>query len=491
MAGGTSAATRDVLVVGGGPVGVTTGLLAARRGLAVTVLERQPEVYDLPRAIVMDDEIQRVFQGIGLTGGLQAITTKLGGAEFVDATGQRLIGVDLPDDAPWPHGHHPVVCHYQPELEAFLRREAVAAGVDLRLGVGVSAVGQGGGDGAWVELADDGSRLTAPWVVAADGAASPTRKGLGIAFEDLGFDQGWLVVDVELTTAWDGLPVVVQQVCDPARPTTYVPGHDRYRRWEFQLQPDDDPTALTTPEGVWSLLAPWLSPDRARIVRAVVYRFHATVAAAMGAGRVLLAGDAAHQMPPFLGQGLCSGLRDAANLAWKLEAVARGWAGAGLLASYDVERRPHATGLVAHAVDTGRLIDQLAGRAESARPLESAYGGERPFPHLLEGVLAGTHAMRGRQLPQPWLDGRPLDDHLGPGWAVLPGDRLAVPPPLGQRWEAVGGRVVRGTGAVLTGDLLPPEGAVVVRPDRYVAAVAADADELGRCTDELLRWYGR
>jgi 3-(3-hydroxy-phenyl)propionate hydroxylase len=477
----------DVLVVGGGPVGVATGLLCAHRGLAVTVLERETGVYDLPRAIVMDHEIQRVLQGVGLIDELRAITTPLAGAEFLDPAGQRIMGIDLPLDAPWPLGHHPVICYYQPELEAFLRNAARRAGVELRLGATVRGVGHLD-DGAWVDV--DGERLEAPWVVAADGASSPIRKALGIAFESLEFDQDWLVVDTELTTDWDGLPRVTQQLCDPHRPATYVPGHARYRRWEFQVQPDDDRNHLVSEAGLWELLGPWMGPDRARIVRAVIYRFHATVAATMGQGRVLLAGDAAHQMPPFLGQGLCSGLRDSANLAWKVEAVARGWAGPSLLDTYDLERRPHAIGLVGHAADTGRLIDELAGRAPATTGIDAAYGGERPFPHLTAGILAGEHPLCGQQLPQPRLGGRPLDDLLGTGWAVLARRPDVVPAEVNRRWSAVGGRVVVCDDPALAATVVPLDGATVVRPDRYVAAVADGPTALAALTDDLLSWYG-
>ncbi len=174
---------------------------------------------------------------------------------------------------------------------------------------------------------------------------------------------------------------------------------------------------MVEPTRVWELLEGWLTPDDADLVRAVVYRFHATVADAMRVGRVFLAGDAAHQMPPFLGQGLCSGIRDAANLAWKLRLVDDGLAGDALLDTYGDERLPHAAGVVEHAVDTGRLIDELSGRAPQQTGLDAAYGGSRPFPILRHGMLFGDHPSVGRQLPQPTVDGQPLDELLGTGFA--------------------------------------------------------------------------
>ena len=167
----------DVVVVGGGPVGVTTALLLAQRGLSARVLERSTEVYDLPRAIGMDDEIQRVFQGAGLIDGLRAITTPMVGAEFVRPDGQRIVGVEMPPDAAWPLGHHPTVAYYQPMFEAFLRDAAAAAGVELWLGHDAGVVDS---SDEWVEItstAADGTvaRHRSRWLVAADGAASPIR----------------------------------------------------------------------------------------------------------------------------------------------------------------------------------------------------------------------------------------------------------------------------------------------------------------------------
>lgn len=458
----------EVLIVGGGPVGVMTALLLARRGFGVRVLERDREVYDLPRAIVMDDEIQRVFQGAGIIDGLRSITTPMRGAEFVRPGGERIIGFEIPPAAEFALGHHPSVSYYQPELEAFLRNEAIAAGVTVRLGVEVTSIEQT--DESVTAHTTDGDH-TSTWLVAADGASSPIRKALGISFVDQGFDQDWLVLDVRLRRPVPTLSPLVQQICDPMRPVTYVVGHGDYRRWEFQLQPCESRDEMATDARVWDLLEPWVTPCDADLVRAVVYRFHATVADSMRSGRVFLAGDAAHQMPPFLGQGLCSGIRDGANLAWKLRLVADGIADDSLLDTYGTERLPHSAGVVAHAVDTGRLIDELSGRAEATTGLDAAYGGGRPFPRLEHGIRHGDHPATGRQIPQPTLDGRPLDDLLGSGFAVVT-DTPLTHTRFGDLAEIV--VVPPGTMPMV----LPPGGAVIVRPDRYVAAVAHDTAEL-------------
>lgn len=476
----------DVLIIGGGPTGITAALLVAARGFSVRVLERASEIYDLPRAIVMDDEIQRVFQGLGLAAELAAITTPLRGAEFVDVDGKRIIGTELPIEADWPNGHHPNVAYYQPEFEAFLRRAALDRGVELELGVTAREVEQL--DTEVVVDTDHGQRR-ATWLVAADGASSPIRKQLGIEFVDQGFDQDWLVLDTCLRRPVPSLSPLVQQICDPARPVTFVVGHGDYRRWEFQLQPGETREEMIQPERVWELLAPWLQSDDAELVRAVVYRFHATVADAMRDRRVFLAGDAAHQMPPFLGQGLCSGIRDGVNLAWKLDLVAKGIAPESLLDTYGEERLPHAAAVVAQAVDTGRLIDQLAGRESHGVALDAAYGGSRPAPHLEHGLRWGDHPAVGRQLPQPMVRAQPLDHRLGDGFGIVidetSADDAAVQRSIDDQWGDLVTTVAVGPDSLPR--TLPPGGGVIVRPDRYVAAVASNRSELEMASDALLR----
>lgn len=473
----------DLIVVGGGPVGVVMGLLCTRAGLSAIVLERGTQIYDLPRAIVADDEIQRVWAAAGLADDMAKITSPLLGAEFVDAERQRLFGVDLPAGSSGPLGYHPVVCYYQPQLEEVLRRHAVDAGVDLRLGIEV--VGVGADDaGVWAETST--GPIRGRWLVAADGASSPVRKSLGIAFEDQGFDQDWLVVDMRLTGVDAttpgalGLPVAVQQICDPDRPATFVPGFGPYRRWEFQIQPDDDVASLVEPAGLWGLLAPWLRPGDADIVRAVVYRFHATVAAQMCRDSMFLAGDAAHQMPPFLGQGLCSGVRDAANLAWKLAAVAGG-APEELLDTYDTERRPHAAGVVVMAADTGRLVDELAGREPATTDVGGTYTRGASMPSIGEGVMAGSHALVGRPLALDQVDGMPVAECLWGHWTTLAAQREIPDGGWGAAVRSVDGAVLERLG-------VGRDGAVVVRPDLYVAAATEGVASLPGLLGELGRW---
>ena len=456
----------DVSIVGGGPVGSLLAVLLRDMGLEVVVVERDLQPYQLPRAIVMDDEIQRLFHQHGMGAELSQITTTLPGAEFVDVGGKRILGVDIPPVG--LHGLPPVVCHYQPELDAMVQAQAESRGsIFVR--------------GRWAETLDvlsdqivltldDESTVESRWLVGCDGASSWTRRATGLTLEDLRFDQQWLVVDLELHEDHAAtLPAVLQQVCDPHRPVTFVPGHARYRRWEFQIQPDEDVDALLHPDGLWSLLDGWLSPHDARIIRSAAYRFHAVVAPMMQNGPVFLAGDSGHQMPPFLGQGLNAGSRDAANLAWKLAFVHHGRSQERLLETYSTERVPHVRSTVEHAADMGRLIDQLAGRESHGLDHSSGYGGKRPQPSFETGLIVSGHHYVGRPFPYQ----RQVYDSLrinGASFVIATTDSAIMVPDSLETWVS---EIVQ-----VDGDLIDNMCAAIIRPDGYVAAMAKDRHEL-------------
>ncbi|MEI6497451.1 MAG: FAD-dependent monooxygenase [Actinomycetota bacterium] len=461
----------DVCIVGGGPVGCTLSVLLSDMGVSNVVVERDLQPYQLPRAIVMDDEIYRTFVDHGMGPWLQANTAPLRRADFVGPNGEVAIGVDLPPVG--LQGVPPVVMHYQPELDAMLRGEVVARGGNARFGRTVAALADRG-DHVHATL-DNGDTVVSRWFVGCDGASSWTRRHVGLTLEDLRFDQQWLVVDVELNPdSKVTLPVGVRQYCHTDRPCTFVEGCRRYRRWEFQVQQHEDAALLNTEEGLWALLAPWLTSADATLVRSAVYRFHAVVAPQMQLGNVFLAGDAAHQTPPFAGQGLNSGMRDAVNLAWKFSFVKRGLMGERVLPTYTHERVPHVRSSVAHAVDMGRLIDQLAGRVSHGVDVESGYGGARPQPYLERGVVAGDDPRVGHQF---WYhpDVSAAVRMQGASWAVVAAQPIALPSAL----ERIGAVVV------VAPEALGGAYAVVVRPDRYVGAVANDAHHLESLAVEL------
>ena len=460
-----------VLIVGGGPVGCTLSIALSNLGVGNIVIERDTEIHPLPRAILIDGELERALIQMGLGAGLAPLLTPMRTAEYVDVNGARIAGQDIPQNSAYG-GLAPASVHFQPDVDALLRREVTARGARFVTGATVNGVSPDA-DGVTVHI-DGAADMRGGYVVGCDGASSTVRRSVGIGWEDLGFDQDWLVVDIEVNDrAACGLPDVAQQICDPARPTTMISGHDRYYRWELQLQPGEDPKATNTPENVWAMISRWITPDRARLVRSAAYRFHAVVAATMRQGRVMLAGDAGHQMPPFMGQGLNSGMRDAVNLAWKLKWVTEGWAGGGLLDTYSTERRTHAKQVVEQSVEAGRLIDQYAGRASHGITPRSTYGGERRPEGYRDGIVWGDHARTGR--PYPWWHQVADAVPTGPAMTVVSADgaQVGLPPGTGQ-WRSVsGGR-----------DITFGADHVVVRPDGWVAAVCGSG-EIGQALADL------
>ena len=463
----------DVLIVGGGPVGCFLAVLLNDMGVSNVIVERDESPYSLPRAIVMDDEIQRAAHDHGLGVWLEANTSPLGRGDFLAPDGSIAIGADIPPLG--LQGVPPVVVHYQPDLDAMLRTRCVEGGTRAMWGHVVTDLVDHGDH--CVTTVDTGEAITSRWVVGCDGASSWTRRQVGLALEDLRFDQEWLVVDIELNDdAKVDLPRGVRQYCRTERPCTYVQGVRRFRRWEFQVQPDEDARLLNTESGLWQLLAEWVTPNDARIVRSAVYRFHAVVAPQMQKGNVFLAGDSAHQTPPFAGQGLNSGMRDALNLAWKMSFIKRGLASQRLLDTYTPEREPHVRSTVAHAVDMGRLIDQLAGRVSHGVDIESGYGGTRPAPHIVDGLVMGNDPRVGHQFWYHPEVSRAVRTN-GASFAVVTAAPLSMPESLASI----------GTVNVVAPEALGDAFAVVVRPDRYVAAVATSNDEFEGLAEELKR----
>jgi 2-polyprenyl-6-methoxyphenol hydroxylase-like FAD-dependent oxidoreductase len=351
----------DVLVVGAGPVGQITALLLAKHGLRVIVLERRRRPYSLPRAVALAHDVLRLLHTLGVGARLDGVLEPWGqpGHEFVfeGADGELLSEARYAMDS--PSGHPQMSGFSQPDLEALLeeRVKSVAA-IDQRRGVTMHSL-RAVGDHVDVRAVDsEGNRtLSARYVVGCDGANSTVREVIGVPVTDLRYDRDWLVVDV---VPHGPLPTHMRhagQRLDPARPTTFVPAGPKRRRFEFMIMPGDDPAQLDTDAGAWNLLRSWgFEPANSELTRHARYTFRARWVTRWRAGPILLAGDAAHQMPPFLGQGLNSGIRDAANLAWRLALIATGAASETLLDDYAAERGDQAARIVRETVHMGRII---------------------------------------------------------------------------------------------------------------------------------------
>ena len=450
-----------VAIVGYGPVGALLGNLLGQAGLSVDIYERDTEIYALPRAVHFDGEVMRIFQSVGLAEPIAAATRNSSkGMNFVNAEGRTLM-VRRGIDGPGPHGWAGNWYFHQPDLERILRG-GVARFPNVAVHLGR-------------EIADV-AELDARFVIGCDGARSMVRQTIGSRQRDLGLHQPWLVVDLLCDPESERvrtLPDHTIQLCDPVRPMTVVHVGGRRRRWEIMLMPGDDPARLTDPAIFWPMMARWLGPQDAELERSAVYTFHSVIQEGWRKGHLLLAGDACHQTPPFLGQGMCAGMRDASNLAWKLASVIGGGADEKLLDTYESERLPHVRAFIELAVRLGAVLQETDTALAAARDRRFAEGGEPfdfPQPQLGPGCRADAPTPVGTIFPQPRLaDGRFMDEAIGQRFAVL-GDAALLD---GLRTTAI---LLPGVGL----DWLAQHGAraVILRPDRYVFALSRDRAEL-------------
>jgi 3-(3-hydroxy-phenyl)propionate hydroxylase len=498
----------DVVIAGYGPVGAVLANQLGRDGLSVLAIDRMADIFDKPRAINIDHEVMRTLQSVGLADQIEPNTILHPGTDFVGLDG-RLIKVFEPVSPPYPLHWAPNLMFIQPEFEPVIRSGAEAhPTVEVRLKTNVVDVEQNDTEVSLL-LEKDGQHqwVKARYLVAADGATSGLRKRLGIGQDSLDFDEWWTVIDAWLK-APTALPRRTTQFCLPSSPVTYVVGPKALRRWEIKLLPGEKPEDFNDPAVVRKRLSPFVDPDALDLWRVATYRFHALVAQRWRVKRIFLAGDAAHQMPPFLAQGLCSGIRDVANLGWKLSGALTGRFPESILDTYQQERKPHIEQLVAIAKNLGEIIGELdierakardarlgdeldAGKAETIR--------QKFIPDLTAGLLHrnpdGTVASAaGSLFPQPIMkaaaDGAILlDDLVGERFLVLTrGDTTQVPD-LVPAIEKLGGihlhLKARPTAAVLAEGEIAEEAsllsswldrneaiAVIVRPDKYVFGVA-------------------
>ena len=506
----------DVVIVGNGPVGATLSVLLAQRGWRVTVLERRPRPYKLPRATSFDGETARLLAGTGIGPELGRITAPANGYQWQTASGAALVDITFTTAGPygWPDAN----TMHQPALEELIATRASALpGITLLRGHQVVGIADGE-DGVVVTAeTDDGATrvVSARWVVGCDGANSFVRDHLDVPVTDLGFSYEWLLCDVQLHDQREFVPTNVQ-LCDPARPTSLVGSGPGRRRWEFMRLPGESAAELNKDETAWRLMAPFgVTPDNASLLRSTTYVFQARWAERWRVGHVLLAGDAAHLMPPFAGQGMCSGIRDVVNLSWKLDLTLRGVTPESILDSYSEERRTQAKDWILGSVQLGRVIcvtDPAAAAERDATVLANRRGQppKRPDPAkaLTGGLLhrwsggEDVTAPVGEVVPQGRVsvDGRTglFDDVVGRGFVLLTtedpdtaldADHLAF-------LAGLDTHVVRLTPSVDVDDVYLPYLAkfsatsVLVRPDYHVFGAAngprAANDLVGDLQDRML-----
>ncbi|WP_170297202.1 bifunctional 3-(3-hydroxy-phenyl)propionate/3-hydroxycinnamic acid hydroxylase [Georgenia thermotolerans] len=484
----------DVVVIGGGPVGATALALVGRLGLTAVGLEKDEEMWPTARAVHFDGETMRTLQGLGIAEKFAAVTIPMKHVEVINESGEVLVhaSTDHFGDQAW-NDH---ISFHQPDVERLIRGVVdETPGVELRCGVSVTNLRNVDGGVEVTAVAKDGTAQTvrARWVIAADGARSGIRQSLGIQNDKYGEDAQWLVVDGQLVGA-PGYAADMIQFGRHTRPALWLRLPGTRVRMEFMLMPDDDPNEIVTPAAVERISRGALPADKFAPDRQAIYTFRGRIAQQWRSGNVFLAGDAAHQAPPLFGQGLCAGLRDVANLAWKLELVKRGLAGDELLDTYESERKPHATFWVETAANQAVIIQTTdpkvaEGRDEfiRANPTASAVP---TSPALGPGLHEGDRDERAGKLGmQPILvDGTRLDDMVGTHFLVVAdrGIYHQLPAPTKAALDD-DGDVVTLLDPLKVGQLLASVGAkaAVIRPDHYILGVGDTADDLDRLVHKI------
>jgi 2-polyprenyl-6-methoxyphenol hydroxylase-like FAD-dependent oxidoreductase len=539
-AGSATATKCDVAVVGYGPTGMMLAALLGRQGHHVVVLERYQGLYNLPRAACFDDEIMRTFQKLGLVEAVTPGTVVQTDYEWVNGAGQTLLEVSY--DNPAPGGWAALYMMYQPHLETVLDRFCTALPtVEVRHGVRVDGlhVAEDRAQLTAVGPAGEQLGLSARFVVGADGGGGFVRSALGIGVSDYAFQENWLVCDFHKRRPLPAVPTF-RQVCDPAQPIAIVQIGPDHHRFSFMLDPDEQPGRATDPDRVWERVARYIGRDDAELIRVANYVFRSRIADRWRSGPVMLAGDAAHEMPPFLAQGMCSGIRDSHNLAWKLDLVLTGRAEAAVLDTYQPEREPHVRFITEKAIELGRvqtLRDPVAARERDRRLIAQREAEQAPAKIVYPGLAAGLVALGSPNAGERFVQGmvatrggepQRFDDLLGAGPMIVarrPGLLGALSAAQVAFWQALGGRMVllgdpvrapdpaavetvdqRGAGAQLQNGECRPERvielvdvdqvytawlqargveAVVVRPDWYVYGATAEPAELSALLTEL------
>jgi 3-(3-hydroxy-phenyl)propionate hydroxylase len=464
-----------VVIVGAGPTGVTAATLLGQYGIRCMVLDRWSGVYPQPRAVHLDDEICRIVVRLGVADEFAAISRPARGLRLLDAT-MAVLAEFRRDNTCSANGFPQANMFDQPELEALLRANLKRYPcAEFRGDVEVTGIEDDGQGRVMVTFDDrtDGTThvVDANYVLGCDGANSIVRSNVGATRRNLKFDQRWLVVDIATTAdlaQWEG----VHQICDPDRAGTYMRiGESRYR-WEFRLRPGETADDFADLTALRPLIAPWVtdvSPAELELVRVAEYTFRAKVAERWRRGNVFLLGDAAHLTPPFIGQGMGAGLRDAMNLAWKLAGVLDGTLPASILDTYEQERKPHAAYMIRLALGVGWSMTAGGKVGNLLRGI--IVPRLRFVPGLRDKIVdSRTPALHRSALVVKSRAPRQLAGTLCPNPVVAEGDRLDA---------------VLGTGFALVTITEPEASQRAVLTERHAVVHVAEPDA------ELAHWLRR
>ena len=473
----------DIGIIGYGPVGATLSGLLSSLGLSVVVIEKNKGVSPTARAINTDSEQLRTFNFLNIASKIISNSRKVHRVHFTDSEFNPYSTINVPkeDILGWP----PTLLFYQPELETIIRtNNRKYKKLEILENTELINIENKNPIRLNVRNNRENSSICCKYLVGCDGANSFVRKYIKARLIDFGFDQDWIVIDAHTTKKLNVSKDEVQQICDPNRLKTYVPGRRNHERFEFKLLKGESEKDFSRKK-VWELLSPWINRNNSKIERAVVYKFHACIADKWRDKNIFIAGDAAHQMPPFLGAGMGTGIRDVFNLAWKIFLVIKGKAGENLLETYQLEREPHANWTIQQAKIIGEMMEQYSYREKGEKYVPSNTGYGEVFPHLTNGYYGDpSDGLIATPFCRFNLDGskKDSDEYFGWNFGLISKKKLTKEIDLILKQMNI--KVLIVTHPKLKNYF---EGAhyLLIRPDKYLFSRSKTTSELKKALSEL------
>ena len=459
----------DVIIVGLGPTGGTLANLLALNGFSILILEREKNLYALPRAVHFDDEIMRVFQTIGITKKFLKNTIINKGTKFVNSEGKVLLDWPRPKTIT-ENGWYPSYRFHQPDLEKNLRNQLKNfKKVKLMQNTEVIRIKNNKNSvNLLFKSKNKLQKVRSKYVIGCDGARSTTRDQMGSVLDNLGFTQKWAVVDLILRKNKNKLPDRTIQYSNSERPATYCRNVGKRRRWEFAIQDNEDEKEILSDEYIWNFLKPWLNPKDAYLERKAIYIFQSAIARKWRKGRIFIAGDAAHLMPPFMGQGMCAGIRDVSNLAWKISWCIKNNHNEKFLDTYQSERFSNAKeyiettmrmGEFVNAVGSENITDNISFGPNGTKSMQSIK------PKLGLGLGSNKDKNRGKIFPQLKMkNGKTLDEKFSISPLLLTSSKLNKKISL-NKIQSITDKDIEGLNEILKSYNAK---AIIVRPDRFI-----------------------
>ena len=494
----------DVIIVGLGPAGSLAALLLSGYGLNVLAIDKDNSIYSLPRAVTISDQGFRIAQEASIDEIYLQNSTELGGAGFVNKDLELIGGVLDLEGVVTSNGWAPSRMFHQPLTDQAIRDKLQETKATVLLGHDLIEIKN---NVSYVKVLikdlenDNELELTSKYLIGSDGGSSSVRRLLDIRQQDLNYNRDWVVVDVKLKGE-NRLDNKALQVCDPNRICTYIPSHLPFRRWEFIINEGEDKRDFMKDKKIQDLINRWLEPSEYEIIRKAVYQFHSVIAKHFHKGNSFLIGDAAHQNPPFMGEGMMSGYRDAMNLCWKIALTIRCNLKNNLIETYQEERKPHAQFVVENSAGIGELMEAYAKADDPSEvPEELVAKGYGSFvlPNLDNGLFYGGKAndsmMAGQLFPQPviYKNNKVINRHdeiLGKGFALISKNQIEINNQDKDFLEKIGCAFVTLEEHYINQNhwiekIMELGEVFIVRPDKYIFGSSSNDVSLEELIDDL------